>query len=374
LTDGYGGRRDVLLGKHDTPESRAEYGRVIAEWEALRRRPPAQPATRLITVNELLLDYWHFAEGYYRKNGEPTTQLDRVKRSLHPVKDLYGHTLVKDFGPLALKAVREQMIKLGWVRKYINSCIGCVKRAFKWGVENELIPSSVYHGLQAVEGLKRGRSHAPESKPVRPVPDEHVDAVLPFLTRPVRAMVQVQRLTGMRPGEVVIMRLCDIDRSSNVWQYRPESHKTEHHDKERVVFLGPQAQAVIQPFLFRDPGAFLFSPKDAMSDFRDTQRKHRKTKVQPSQQDRRKSKPRKGPGDHYTVTGSYGHAVATACRKVGVPHWHPNQLRHSKGTAVRRHYGIEAAQVTLGQANAQVTQIYAERDMALAARVAGETG
>src|SRR5262249_337342 len=34
LTDGTGGRRDVLLGKYGTKESRQEYARVISEWEA----------------------------------------------------------------------------------------------------------------------------------------------------------------------------------------------------------------------------------------------------------------------------------------------------------------------------------------------------
>jgi hypothetical protein len=44
LTDGIGGRRDVLLGKYDTPESRAEYLRVLGEWEATGRRL-ASPVT-----------------------------------------------------------------------------------------------------------------------------------------------------------------------------------------------------------------------------------------------------------------------------------------------------------------------------------------
>jgi hypothetical protein len=60
---------------------------------------------------------------------------------------------------------------------------------------------------------------------MRPVPDEHVEAVLPLLTPPVRAMVQVQRLSGMRPGEAVIMRPCDIDRTAGgTCVYRPASH------------------------------------------------------------------------------------------------------------------------------------------------------
>jgi integrase len=57
-----------------------------------------------------------------------------------------------------------------------------------------------------------------------------------------------------------------------------------------------------------------------------------------------------------------------------VPEWHPNQLRHTHASEVRRVFGIEAAQVALGHARADVTQIYAERDMVLAERVAREIG
>src|SRR6516164_7031027 len=76
LPDGMGGRRDVLLGQYGTPESRAEYAHVVAEWETAGRclRPVAR--TGGLTVNELILAYWHFAEAYYVKHGQPTSQLD----------------------------------------------------------------------------------------------------------------------------------------------------------------------------------------------------------------------------------------------------------------------------------------------------------
>ena len=52
--------------------------------------------------------------------------------------------------------------------------------------------------------------------------------------------------------------------------------------------------------------------------------------------------------------------------------WGPNRLRHSAATDIRRHFGLEAAQVALGHAQADVTQVYAERDLRLAAEVARE--
>ncbi len=54
--------------------------------------------------------------------------------------------------------------------------------------------------------------------------------------------------------------------------------------------------------------------------------------------------------------------------------WHPHQLRHNYATDVRGQFGLEAAQVLLGHTKADVTQIYAERDMNRAANVAAKIG
>jgi integrase len=245
---------------------------------------------------------------------------------------------------------------------------------FKWAVAEELVPPSLYHGLQAVPGLKKERTAARETAPVRPVDDANVEAVLPLLTRPVRAMVRIQRLTGMRPGEVVVMRPCDVDRSAGkVWAYRPERHKTEHHGAARVIFLGPRAQEALRPFLDRDPGTYCFSPREALEDLRKRQRAVRKTKVQPSQQDRRKRRPAKRPGERYSVD-TYGNAVERACRKAGVPPWHVNQLRHTRATELRREAGIDAARVVLGHRSPQVTEVYAEADLGKAAGIMERLG
>src|SRR5690606_27806685 len=120
---------------------------------------------------------------------------------------------------------------------------------FKWGVAEEIIAPSIYHGLFAVTGLTYGRSDARETDPVRPVDDAHIDRTLPYLHRQVRAMVQLQRLTGMRPCEVVLMRPVDIDRESDVWVYEPMDHKNRWRGHRRLIPLGPKAQAVLKPFL-----------------------------------------------------------------------------------------------------------------------------
>ena len=98
LTDGMGGRKDVLLGKFGTQKSRHEYARVIREWEVNGRRLPVSPAAkREISVNELILVYWQFAENYYIKDGLPTSELDSIRHASKFLKRLYGSTPARDF-------------------------------------------------------------------------------------------------------------------------------------------------------------------------------------------------------------------------------------------------------------------------------------
>src|SRR5216683_3222572 len=111
LPDGAGSRHDVLLGQFGAKESRAEYARVIAEWEAAGRRLSQKHCAKDVTVNELLDAYWDHAKLHYRHaDGSPSRELEDVKLSLRPLKALYGFTPAYEFGPLALKAIRDRMI------------------------------------------------------------------------------------------------------------------------------------------------------------------------------------------------------------------------------------------------------------------------
>ena len=282
------------------------------------------------------------------------------------------------------------MIESGLSRGVINNRIGRIKRMFKWAVAEELVPSSVYHGLQAVAGLSFGRTSARETEPVRPVPDLYVAAVLPFVSPHVAAMIKLQRLTGMRPGELVIMRPCDIDTSGDIWIYEPFDHKGRWRGHRSRFRWGPRPSESCEPFLNRDPQAFLFSPAEAerwrLENRPPYHGRQRKTPLYPSElrrrqklkEARRRQKPKRPKGDRYD-TNSYRRAIdygLQKAKKAGfvIPHWHPHQLRHNRGTEVRRKYGIEAAQVALGHARADVTQVYAEKNMELAVRIAKEMG
>jgi integrase len=366
--------RDVYLGKYDTPASRAEYDRVVAEWLVNGRQLGRPGGAGDLTVTELILAYFRFAEGYYRKNGAPTTEVESIRVSLRPLRRLYGPTPARDFGPLALKAVRQAFVDSGLCRNEVNKRAGRVVRCFKWAVENEMIPPGVHHGLKAVAGLRKGRSGVRESEPVKPVPEAFVDAVRPHVARQVWAMIELQRLTGMRPGEVVIMRTCDLDTAGAVWVYTPSTHKTEHHDRSRQIFLGPRAQDVLRPWLRTDLSAFLFSPREAMEERSAARRRARRTPLTPSQRARtRKADPGRAPGERYD-THSYHIAVRRGCQAAGVPTWGPNRLRHNAATRLRREFGLDVARVILGHSSPAVTEVYAEVDRVKAIEVMGRVG
>jgi integrase len=370
--------RDIYLGRFDTPQSRAEYDRLIGEWLANGRTlPPERGGPADLTINELILAYWKHVQSYYVKHGRPTSEQDTVKQALRFLRppSPYGDTPAKEFGPLALKAVRKAMIEHGWCRGYINKQVNRLRRMFSWAAENELLPLSVYQELANVAGLRRNRTAAREKGPVMPVSDGVVAQTLPRLSPTVAAMVQVQRLCGCRPQEIVLMRAVDIDMTDpQCWVYRPDRHKLEHHDRERIIYIGPRAQAILRPFLTLDVSGYLFSPKRAEEERRAALREARKTPFTPSQRARRpKPLPKRQPGDQYNV-GSYRKAIRAACVKLGIPIWFPNQLRHAAASEIRRRYGLDASQAVLGHSELDTTQIYATACLERARAVMFEVG
>lgn len=416
LTDAYTRkRRDYWLGEYGTPESRQAYHRVIAAWEAGGRRLPnnkngdelERSAPDSIKITELILEYWKWAQGYYHP-----TRAGAVKTDLRLLRQHYGETAAIEFGPNKLRALRDAMItgdrnsiptRPAWSRRYINSQVQCLRHVFKWAAARELVPASVHQSLCTLEPLRRGRSDARENPKVGPVPHHLLDAVRPHLNRPVRAVVELQLLTGARPGELLGLRPMDIEinKQADVWIYQPESHKNAYRDKERIIYLGPRAQEILRPFLSnRSMHAFLFSPAEADTDRRAILHAVRKTPLSCGNRPgtNRIESPRRKPRDRYS-TESYCRAIKYACDKAFPPpealgrrkgemltgwntrltpkqrdelkrwykihRWHPHQLRHNAATLLRREFGLEAAQLALGHASANITDaIYAERDQA----------
>jgi integrase len=255
-----GGRKDLYLGRWGSAASKAEYNRVVALIAANGGTyPDAAPD---LTINEALLRFVKHAERYYvGTDGRPTRSVGHLKSALGYLRRLFGSTPLADFGPVELKAVRQHMIDAGIVRTQINKHVGTVRQFYRWCVEAQLVPSSVWETLRAVRPLTVGRSGAKEGAPRLPSDPTAVQATLPFMTPAVRAVVQFLRLTGARPTEALTLRPCDLNRGGEIWTYQPDAHKGSWRGKPRVVYVGSEAQAVLAPWLLgTSPESYVFCP------------------------------------------------------------------------------------------------------------------
>jgi hypothetical protein len=71
---------------------------------------------------------------------------------------------------------------------------------FRWGVAQELVTPSTADALKYVSPLRQGRTTAPESPPREDVPDEVVEATLPYLLPTVAAMGLAGQCFGIING------------------------------------------------------------------------------------------------------------------------------------------------------------------------------
>ena len=394
----FAGQRHYL-GPYGSERSYRRYQELLSEWQSQRQLeqsdlPAISAEEKLleaitagslrqkfhqglaVSIYELIVVYERHSKQYYRKNGKVTREAELIGEVLDPLGKKHGRDKVSDFGPVDLDDFRDDLItERDWSRKHINKQINRAIAMFKWGAKKEICSASVHLALESLGGLKKGRTNAHETKGVRCIDDKIVNKTLPKLPEVVADMVRFHRLTGARPGEVCSIRPADIDRTEEIWLYSPDEHKTEHFEKDRVIPIGPQAQEVLLPYLVRPAESHCFSPRESIERRRRRQELNRKTPLSCGNRrgTNRVENPRWREGSRYKVA-SYRLAVRRACLKANVLVWTPNQLRHTAATKIRQRFGLEAAQVVCGHQSAEVTQVYAERDLELAKRVAKAVG
>jgi len=327
--------------------------------------PPPEPEATGITLAALGVRYLDWAEGYYRTaDGGTTSSVDGIRmalKALFPFSDLPAAA----FGPKMLKRMQEMLVREGRPRVTVNRTVKTLRRLFKWAAAEELVPAEVWRSLEAVAPLQKGRTDAPEVPKVKEVPDEVVEATLPHLGRILATMVQVQRLTGARPGEVCLLRPADIDRSGDIWVFTPEHHKLDWRDDDepRRLAIGPECQKLLMPFLLRHPKAYCFSPAEALKEHNESRREARETKLWPSHANRTlKGRGGRPAGEQYD-TASYRRAIHRACERASIEKWSPNQLRHLRAGEIKERLGIEVAGAVLGHRHLSTTEVYADRKL-----------
>lgn len=403
--------KDHYLGPHGTDVSKQEYDRLVAEYLAAGRRAPstleAEAEAAVLKVNDIILPFWEHAQVHYRKpDGTPTSEVDNFRQILRHVRRLFGKLPAEQFGPLKLQALQEHLIQLDWSRKHINAQVSRVKRMFKWAVAKEMVPPAIHEALLRAPGLKKGRTPARETEPVKPVPEEQIESVKPFVSSQVRDLIELQLLTGSRADKLVVLRSTDLKTDNDIWTAQPADHKTAHHEHDLTIYFGPKAQEILKSRMLGRPlDAYLFSAAEAKEEH---QARRHEARTTPMSCGNRPGSNRKGgssraPKGRYTVA-SYRRAIQRACEKAYPPPdhlakikvegkkgkrwekdsewrerlgdsgwaelkawqhahcWSPHQLRHNAGTYIRKEFGVEVARVILGQRCLKVTEIYAELD------------
>ena|GEM_PF-2277440 len=148
-TDSVGIRHQKLLpGQFGSVESLTAKARLEL---GLATSPPGTPADpESITVAEVMIAYLDFAEQHHRdQEGNPTDEVRHLKAAIRHVRELYGEVPTTEFGPLALKVVRQKFVEQKWCRKTVNARVERIRRIFKWAVAEELVPLSVHHGMDS---------------------------------------------------------------------------------------------------------------------------------------------------------------------------------------------------------------------------------
>lgn len=379
-----GKRRDIYCGVYGKAESNARYLEVIQAWKDRGRvldaipEPAAKPdEPRHGVVATIALAYVRDTEDRGRMDRR---HLSGLKRALGVLRSIQGGTPVCEFGPLALQEVRQAMIDLRygkdnkrrWSRKTINERVRHIVNMADWAVSVEKAPPSWAHALKSVKPLKTGEFGIPEGRVVKPADPDHVEKIREHVSNVVWAMIQVQRYTGMRAGEVCTMRAIDIDTAGDVWVYRPTAHKNKHRGHDRLVAIGAKAQAAIAPLLVGRPvHAYLFDPRESVRE----RTQINATKGKPRRPNQKPSPNRTGRtiNDHYT-TPTYYNAIRRGCELAGVPVWGTHRLRHLFATETRDEFGLEHAQAVLGDRSINMAQHYAKVSLEKAIEVANKIG
>lgn len=364
-----------------------EYHRRISAWlagtpDTAAADTPTAEDPQPFTVLELIAKYWEHVEGYYKgADGQPTGERVAIQHALRPLKRLFGGTTAAEFGPKRLKLVRDEMVRMGWCRTNVNRQISRVIRCFSWGVQDEKFPATNMQALREVDSL-RANPDLRESTPVRSAPKGAVDVVVAVAPKPIAALIELQRLTGMRPGEAVAMRFTELDITTTPWAYRPATHKNAYRNQIREIHIGPKARKILEPFLSPKMTGFIFHPDDAE---RYTVTTYRRALTRAC--DRAFALPPELEAAWEAVTKwqckwAYAHHdfrprlrdypkeilklrnAVEAFRKQN--RFHPHQLRHSAATAIRNsrveREGVHDAQAVLGHAAPEMTEQYVDEN------------
>ena len=192
---------DHYLGPHNTPQSKAEYDRIIGEWIARGRRlaSPVESAKAPL-MKEVILGYYGHCVAT-----KPEVEVVKVKAALKPVRELYGDTKASAFNAVSFAAVRNTMVERGLGINTIRGRLSVIKRIIAWGISREMVPDKVLNlikALEQAEPLASGNMGGPKPpKRVKPVSEDHIKAILAHVSPTIRAMVEFRPSPACDPAK-----------------------------------------------------------------------------------------------------------------------------------------------------------------------------
>lgn len=339
------------LGPAGSDQARQEYASLLARVTGGELEPvPRQgKAPRPITVADVLASWLERAAPLLTERGGEEAQF---RKTFVPLDRLFADLPAAEFNASRLAELQAAMATGSWLtekdreaarkewsRKVVNQRLGRVRKVWRWAEKMGLVPAGSFASLMVVENIPMGSRLAAEGTGRRTATLAEVKAVcrcFPRHAKVLPAMLLVQWWSGCRPGEVRTMRAGEVDTSGPVWLYRPRLHKCDRWGHDRVIPLGPRAQAVLSPWLLRarekGPDTHVFPPSI-----------------------------RRGRATHYRAD-SYSHAVTRAADLAGMPPgWACYSTRHGARDRVGRAAGDEAARSFLGHRSVSTTMQYGSR-------------
>ncbi len=356
------------LGRADDPKSRSRFLALQAELNGGVPAAFPTPDPQGLTVAELAAAYLAHDQARCREGLITRTTFLECQAVVDALVAEHAHVLVVQFGPKSLKAIQQRLAATPCrnlagrykgqaspptlCRSQVNSRVNHIRRIFKWGVSEELVPPTILEALRCVSGLRRGEAH--DNPPRVAVDPAHVHAVMEHLrATPLQAPNQtIHRLavadalefmlsTGCRPGEACGLRWRDVTLEPEPLVELTE-HKTQKATgKSRLIPLNQQAADLIL--------RLRRSQETAQPDW-------------PVFDASRQGRPLRTNGMYQTVR--------RACLATGCPQWSPYQIRHTVASIVVARTGSEVeASALLGHTpGSNVVQRYSRNRLTSARR------
>ncbi|MCL2745054.1 MAG: tyrosine-type recombinase/integrase [Planctomycetaceae bacterium] len=252
---------------------------------------------------------------------------NNIRKAFSLLAELFPKATNVSFGSKELMQFQVFLAKKNYARKYCNTLVKFVRTVFYWGESADLVSIRTVHKLRNVKPLKLNQA---KEKPKRKaVPAEVFEAALPYFPPAVSDMLELQRLTAMRPGEVCRMKPIEIkhdkDLTGDFWIYQPEHHKTEWAGKEKRIVLGENSMETLSFYLLKraaDEPVF-------------------KTVK----------------GKAYT-TASYGRIIKKVLEANDLPKFTAHQVRHLAISEISLLCGQDFAKEVAGHSDTKTTEIY----------------